>query len=282
MTRVNNGVVWEVTVPLSVGRHEYSFVMDSQNLDRGPPRTARPRRRVRPSQFGRFGQSRVVVVKRSVSVAMARALRYCVVIVGSAAVSLAAQVPDPLFKLDAASRFAVDATGGSAKALGLPWKFLLLRAQEGIAKGVDGRRIATAVKARFASLKDARAVLGNVSETRSSMQQPLSSRPRPDASSRATRPAEESTPGSQPRFRAHRARRPGHLCNPRRGSILGHCEAVAGWSGRRRFYGVVSQRRKRHTPRAESGDCAAEPDSRILGPSGKIPPSAGEPETPSP
>jgi hypothetical protein len=60
MTRVNNGVVWEVTVPLSVGRHEYSFVIDSRNW------TADPRAPLAPDDgFGHLNS--VVLVNRGSS-----------------------------------------------------------------------------------------------------------------------------------------------------------------------------------------------------------------------
>ena len=60
MTRVNDGVVWEVTVPLSVGRHEYSFVIDSRNW------IADPRAPLSPDDgFGH--QNSVVLVNRGSS-----------------------------------------------------------------------------------------------------------------------------------------------------------------------------------------------------------------------
>jgi hypothetical protein len=54
MTRVDNGGVWSVTVPLSVGRHLYSFVVDSQDW------IADPRAPVAPDDG--FGHANSVVL----------------------------------------------------------------------------------------------------------------------------------------------------------------------------------------------------------------------------
>ena len=75
-----------------------------------------------------------------------------------------AQQPDPLVKLDPASRFAIEAMIDSAQVAGLPWRVLLGRAQEGIAKKADNRRIVAAVRERLARLRDARAMLGAVGD----------------------------------------------------------------------------------------------------------------------
>jgi hypothetical protein len=76
----------------------------------------------------------------------------------------AAQASDPLSKLDPTSRFAVEAMIDSARVLGLPSKYLWSRAAEGVAKNADSRKIVSAVRERFIHLKDARAVLGQVTD----------------------------------------------------------------------------------------------------------------------
>jgi len=76
----------------------------------------------------------------------------------------AAQATDPLAKLDPTSRFAVESMIDSARVAGLPSKVLWSRAAEGIAKEIDGRQIVKKVRERFTALKDARAVLGHVSD----------------------------------------------------------------------------------------------------------------------
>jgi hypothetical protein len=221
-------------------------------------------------------------VKRSVSIAMARALRYCVVLVGSAAVSLVAQVPDPLFKLDAASRFAVDATVDSAKALGLPWKFLLLRAQEGIAKGVDGRRISTAVKARFASLKDARAVLGNVSDQELNAAAALLETP-----GGRVRPEQLAPLKNQPKGRSLVSALTvlGDLVTkgiPGEEASSAIVKLWQGGAGDADFMGLFRNVESDILQGLNPGTALQNRTRESLGPSGKIPPSAGEPETPSP
>jgi len=218
-------------------------------------------------------------VTRSLTVALARALRFGVVIVGSAAVSLAAQSPDPLFKLDAASRFAIEATVDSAKALGLPWKFLLLRAQEGIAKGVDGRHIANAVKARFASLKDARAVLGNVSDQELNAAAALiDSRVRP----------EQLAPlKNQPRGRSLVSALTvlGDLVTkgiPAEEASSAIVKLWQGGAGDADFMGLFRNVESDILQGLNPGTALQNRTRESLGPSGKIPQSAGEPETPSP
>jgi hypothetical protein len=79
------------------------------------------------------------------------------------AIPAVAQDPDPLSKLDATSRFAVDAILDSARVLGLPVAPINSRALEGINKHADNRRILAAVRAKFSALKGARSALSRVS-----------------------------------------------------------------------------------------------------------------------
>jgi hypothetical protein len=81
------------------------------------------------------------------------------------ALPAAAQETDPCFRLDANSKFAVEAILDSAKNLGLPWMPLRSQVCEGIAKTKgDGRRIVTAVRDHFTRLKVAQATLGPVGD----------------------------------------------------------------------------------------------------------------------
>lgn len=76
--------------------------------------------------------------------------------------SAAAQ--DPIFKLDPTSRNVVDLVVDSAMAEHLPFRSILSRALEGIAKKADNRRIVDAVRRRLVSLRTAHSRLGNVSD----------------------------------------------------------------------------------------------------------------------
>ena len=67
---------------------------------------------------------------------------------------------DPLSRLNDQTRYQVELLLDSAKMAGLPVGPLESKALEGISKRVDGRRIVTAVRLVFRSLRDARAALG--------------------------------------------------------------------------------------------------------------------------
>jgi len=67
---------------------------------------------------------------------------------------------DPLARLNVQTRYQVELLLDSARMAGLPTGPLESKALEGISKRVDGRRIVTAVRAVFRSLRDARASLG--------------------------------------------------------------------------------------------------------------------------
>src|SRR4051794_13785455 len=85
------------------------------------------------------------------------------VLVVFGAMPAAGQDPsDPLVRLDATSRFAVEAIIDSAFAAGLPGAALRSKALEGISKKADNRAIVGAVRAGFLNLKTARATLGGV------------------------------------------------------------------------------------------------------------------------
>jgi len=73
-----------------------------------------------------------------------------------------AQEPDPLIKLDANSKFAVELILDSAKVEKLPTQPLMSRALEGIAKKADGKKIVDAVRKELGYLRTARSVLGGV------------------------------------------------------------------------------------------------------------------------
>jgi hypothetical protein len=74
-----------------------------------------------------------------------------------------AQETDPFTKLDPNSRFAVELIIDSANTLGLPSSYLRSTALQGLALGIDGRRIVSAVRQDFVRLKTARAALGPAS-----------------------------------------------------------------------------------------------------------------------
>jgi hypothetical protein len=81
------------------------------------------------------------------------------------ALPVAAQDPDPCFKLDPTSKLAVDGILDSARNLGLPWMPLRAQVCEGIAKTKgDGKRIVAAVRDHFSRLKLAQNTLGPVGE----------------------------------------------------------------------------------------------------------------------
>lgn len=73
-----------------------------------------------------------------------------------------AQDLDPLAKLDANSKFAVQLLIDSAKTAGLPTRPLMSTALEGIAMKVDGKRIVAAVRRQLGYLETSRTVLGRV------------------------------------------------------------------------------------------------------------------------
>jgi hypothetical protein len=73
-----------------------------------------------------------------------------------------AQEPDPLIRLDANSKFAVELILDSAKVEKLPTQPLMSRALEGIAKKADGKKIVDAVRKELGYLRTARSVLGGV------------------------------------------------------------------------------------------------------------------------
>jgi hypothetical protein len=75
-----------------------------------------------------------------------------------------AQDPDPLLRLDANSRFAVELVIDSARAEGLPTGPLQSKALEGIQKKADGKKIVDAVRKQLGYLRTARNVLGGVPE----------------------------------------------------------------------------------------------------------------------
>lgn len=76
----------------------------------------------------------------------------------------AAAQDDRFLKLDQASRFAIELSMDSARALGLPDAPLRSRAYQGIQKRVDGRKIVEAVRTKFRHLKTAFDVLGPVGD----------------------------------------------------------------------------------------------------------------------
>lgn len=80
------------------------------------------------------------------------------------ALPAAAQDVDPLARLDASSRFAIDLMVDSARVAGLPTAPLLSRALEGVSRKVDTRRIVEAVRKQLSYLRIARSVLGGVNE----------------------------------------------------------------------------------------------------------------------
>ena len=87
-------------------------------------------------------------------------------VVGGAPIGAVAQEPDPLSRLDASSRFAIEVILDSARIAGVPTRPLLSKTLEGISKRVDSRLIVRTVRSYFVSLKDARSALGTaITET---------------------------------------------------------------------------------------------------------------------
>jgi hypothetical protein len=81
------------------------------------------------------------------------------------ALPIAAQEPDPCFRLDPTSKFAVEAIIDSAKSIGLPWAPLRAQVCEGIVKTKgDGKRIVAAVRDHLTRLKLAQNTLGTVGD----------------------------------------------------------------------------------------------------------------------
>lgn len=76
----------------------------------------------------------------------------------------AAGQDDRFLKLDSGSRYAIEMTMDSARALGLSDAPLRSKAYQGIQKKIDGRRIVEAVRIKFHHLKTARDVLGGVDD----------------------------------------------------------------------------------------------------------------------
>src|SRR4051812_24037366 len=76
-----------------------------------------------------------------------------------------AQDPRTSFKFDAPSKLIINAVLDSAKAQGLPLSMLNDRINEGIAKGVEGPRIAGSVRALYLEMVTVRSVLGAVATT---------------------------------------------------------------------------------------------------------------------
>jgi len=95
---------------------------------------------------------------RSLPAAVAAA----VLVVGGALPAIGQDPSDPLSRLDATSRFAVEAIIDSAFAAGLPGAALHSKALEGISKKADTKKIVDAVRKGFLNLKTARATLGGV------------------------------------------------------------------------------------------------------------------------
>lgn len=81
------------------------------------------------------------------------------------ALPAAAQDTDPCFRLDANTKFTIEAILDSAKNLKLPWMPLRSQVCEGIVKTKgDGRRIVVAVRDHFSRLKLAQTTLGPVGD----------------------------------------------------------------------------------------------------------------------
>jgi hypothetical protein len=78
------------------------------------------------------------------------------------ALPIRAQDADPLLRLDAASRFAIDAMIDSANAMSLPGTVLRLKALEGVRKKAEAKKIVEALRKKFSYLKTAQVVLGSV------------------------------------------------------------------------------------------------------------------------
>jgi hypothetical protein len=86
------------------------------------------------------------------------------VLVLLSALPVVAQDPDPLAKLEANNRFAIELMIDSANVAGLPSNSLRLMALQGIAKHADGRQIVQAVRKQLNLLRTARDVLGAVDD----------------------------------------------------------------------------------------------------------------------
>lgn len=76
----------------------------------------------------------------------------------------AAQDGDPLLKLDPQSRFTIDLLIDSARVAGLPMRPLLARAQEGVAKKAEARRVVDSVRRLLGFLRSAHNALGTFDE----------------------------------------------------------------------------------------------------------------------
>lgn len=76
----------------------------------------------------------------------------------------AAQDGDPLLKLDQQSRFTIDLLIDSARVAGLPTRPLLARAQEGVAKKAEPRRIVESVRRLLGYLRTAHTALASYDE----------------------------------------------------------------------------------------------------------------------
>jgi hypothetical protein len=76
-------------------------------------------------------------------------------------VSLVAQDPDPLSRLDPNTRFIVELIIDSARVAGVPTRPLMLKALEGSSKHADNRRIVTVVRSVFHAELDVRVALGS-------------------------------------------------------------------------------------------------------------------------
>jgi hypothetical protein len=74
--------------------------------------------------------------------------------------SLAAQERDPLVRLAPSVRYAVEVLLDSARLAGLPTAPIESKALEGLSRRQDDRRILTAVRAVYRTLREARSVLG--------------------------------------------------------------------------------------------------------------------------
>ena len=75
--------------------------------------------------------------------------------------TLAAQDPDPLYRLDPNTRYIVEVIVDSARTAGVPTRPLVLKALEGAAKKSDNRRIIAAVRAALHAELDTRVALGS-------------------------------------------------------------------------------------------------------------------------
>jgi hypothetical protein len=95
------------------------------------------------------------------ALAFPRSLSSCLCLLAIASVARAQDRDiDPLGRLDASTRYAVEVILDSARVGGLPTAPIESKALEGISKKVDGRRIVVAVRNVFHKLRDARTALG--------------------------------------------------------------------------------------------------------------------------